>query len=247
MSRRLRRGQCRIGRRTLTPASYRRPVVNLRAQSQSRGSRPSPDAVDEVRLQQLLVAVYSEIGEDRRARGSVENTYTAAFVAASGAVCWGVAAVSPAEYSGSFYWQHPAFSAAIGTYIVAIAVIATLLHHREIYIRVKLQQNAVLKQLADRQIAGFSLPRGIVYNIEESYARSLGHLYSIGLVVFSYLSVEYFCLTVLDSPRANILPLCGVYAFILIQCFGWLTLLLARYALKVTWPSWKTFVTMRDR
>jgi hypothetical protein len=139
---------------------------------------------------EVLVALLSDMGSEVRSRREPESILTAAFVAASGAVAWGVAALNVKD---SIAWCfHPAVVGALGIIFLAIAMIMKIKREYRTYEKARAEQGRLAEQLVELLGEDKSmLPEGLA----DPVARS-GHRYSIGIVIAAGVAASLFCLSI---------------------------------------------------
>lgn len=81
----------------------------------------------------LQLNLLTELSAALRGRSEPEHLYTAAALGGFGAVAWGVAALQPEKYLSKAIYQRPGGVAALGTLLVATAIVLKICReHREI-------------------------------------------------------------------------------------------------------------------
>lgn len=141
----------------------------------------------------LLLAALQDLGEEVRKRRDPEYIYTAAAVGSFGAVSWGVASLSTATsqrvVSG---WATPASVAAIGTGLLAAAVIHKIYRDHDAYAGLRNEQVKIAGLLATK--LGVN-----VKDLPKQYrevGRGLGYLWSMAVVLVAAIGAVAFCLSV---------------------------------------------------
>ena len=157
------------------------------------GNTRLPTKSAESRLAGLSVLVAS-IGAEVRARRDAEHTYTAATVAATGAVAWGVAATAAVDdRSGIPWWRHPALAGALICLMCAGAVWLKICREHQLYYRLRLEQFRLATSLAEASgLEQIELPPGL----RKGAIVGSGHLFSGAILAALSIAAVLFCLTV---------------------------------------------------
>ena len=137
-----------------------------------------------------LIALLSDMGAEVRSRREPEPILTGAYVAASGALAWGVAVIFD-SVSISFYF-HPAIAGALGIIVLGFAVGFKINREYNTYEKARAEQGRIAKRLASELKVGLDyLPTGL----SQPQAQS-GHLYSIAIIIASGFASAMFCLSI---------------------------------------------------
>ncbi len=89
------------------------------------------------RLDNLLLAILNDLGEEVRKRRDPEYLYTASSVAAFGAVVWGVAS-SPKPEHLVLCLLSPALVAGVGSLALASYIVRKILYDHYIYMKLRI-------------------------------------------------------------------------------------------------------------
>ena len=146
---------------------------------------------------EVLVALLAEIGAEVRSRREPEFILTAAFVAASGAIAWGVAALANANTR--LWWSHPAIVGALGIFIIGAAVVFKIIREHGIYKKARETQGGLAKKLDDRLPEKTSL----LYEDLKNPKVGPGHWFSIGIVIAAGAAAASFCLSIYFKCSAS--------------------------------------------
>lgn len=154
---------------------------------------------DETRRQDLLVSLYREMGDGRRIRILIESSYAAAFIAASGALCWGVAAVSPATFMPATWPLSPAVASAVGLTINAAIVTTIIWGNHRVHDSLKEHQNALLDLLGTPPAQTVKLPPGLM-----DRGRGGQRVYlTITLLWTAVAGADWFCIAIAFGRAAT--------------------------------------------
>jgi hypothetical protein len=140
---------------------------------------------------QLLLVLHTELGAELRLHREPEHTYAAGALGAFGAVTWGVATLAT-DAGGT----QPAFVAALGTLVVAVAVILRIgtLHRKYAQLRreaVRIAHQLVIVSRADPALLPAALHNPVA---------GPGYWWSVGVVAASAVAAIAFCLAVYLTP-----------------------------------------------
>jgi uncharacterized membrane protein len=141
----------------------------------------------------LLFAALQDLGEEVRKRRDSEYIYTAAAVGSFGAVSWGVASLSTAASQRIVSaWATPASVAAIGTGLLAAAVVHKIYRDHDAYAGLRGEQVRIVKLLAGRLgVRDEDLPKQY-----REVGPGLGYLWSMTVVLVAAIGAIAFCLSV---------------------------------------------------
>lgn len=138
-----------------------------------------------------LIALLSQMSEEVRSRREPEYILTAAFVAASGAVAWGVASLANIRTGSE--WFHPAFAGAILISSLAVTIMIKIIREHRTYKGDREEQGRLANILIDQIDKDFSiLPNGLKQPIKVRF----GHIYSLVIIAVAGLSAALFCLSI---------------------------------------------------
>jgi hypothetical protein len=142
----------------------------------------------------LRLTLLPELGAALRFRSEPEHLYTAAALGGFGAVAWGVATLQPGNYFDRPLYERPAVVAAIGTLVLAIAIVAKICREHTKYAALKKEQ----KNIADKLDS--SCGEIITPNTMRSEAGG-GYIWSIAVVSVAAIGAIAFCLSVAGPLR----------------------------------------------
>jgi hypothetical protein len=146
------------------------------------------DSGREAAKREFRGVLFAEWGADLRAKSDQEHLLAGAAMGGFGAVAWGVAALQPGKYLDTEVYLRPAVVAAIGTFILAVAIVVKIFRDHRMYARGKAIQNDIVA--AVNSDFGEIIP-------EVMLARSgNGYLYSIAVVIIAAIAAVAFCLSV---------------------------------------------------
>ena len=155
------------------------------------------DGVDEYAAsgtseQTLLLALLSQITDELRARRDPEHLYTAAAIGGFGAVAWGVATVATTPGAkGLPFYVHPAIAGALGTLVVALAVIRKILREHKKYQDLSTQKIRISGLIQK----AFSIPEDYLpVGLKSPAGR--GDLWSVLVVAAAGVAAIWFCVTI---------------------------------------------------
>jgi hypothetical protein len=141
----------------------------------------------------LLFALLQDLGEEIRKRRDPEYIYTAAAVGSFGAVSWGVAALGGISARRIISaWATPASVAALGTLLLAAAVMHKIYRDHDAYRKLREEQVKIAGLLATK--LGVN-----VKDLPKQYCevgRGLGYLWSMAVVFVAAIGAVAFCLSV---------------------------------------------------
>jgi hypothetical protein len=144
---------------------------------------------DEVKIQ-FLISSLSGMGQEVISRREPEFMFTAAYIAAAGAVAWGVAAI---DVSDTVYLLlNPAIVGAIGVVFIGFFVVAKIIREYCQYVGARKEQGRIAKDiilLLNENEA--LLPKGL-----KDPKPQKGHLFSIGIVIAAMIASAWFCYSV---------------------------------------------------
>ena len=139
---------------------------------------------------QFLQSVLSDLGQEVISRRDPEYLYTSAYVAASGAVVWGVATLRALNTKYIFI---PAIIGAIFILVLGYFISVKINREYEQYKKVRSEQGRLAKILIDELNVGIRmLPNGIVNSTPQK-----GHKFSIRIVWAAGVGAVIFCLVLL--------------------------------------------------
>jgi hypothetical protein len=147
----------------------------------------STDRRVKVLQRQAWLAFFAEINMQIRARRLAEYTYTAAAVAAFGALAWGVAAVS-----SQIDKRTPALAAVIATILIVIAVFLKIMD--EHFKHFKLSKEAF--KLAEKIREAYEITDGMPSDFTKPVTPGSGHIYSAVVLEVGGFGAILFCLSI---------------------------------------------------
>jgi hypothetical protein len=144
----------------------------------------------------LQLNLLAELSAALRARSEPEHLYTAAALGGFGAVAWGVAALQPEKYSNKAMYQRPAGVAALGTLLVAIAIVMKIRREHRKFAEIKKEQARIAAQLASLPGAAEIIPKSMLSPIAGK-----GYIWSLVVVIAAAVATISFAypLSVLNT------------------------------------------------
>ena len=140
----------------------------------------------------LQLSLFTELSAALRARSEPEHLYTAAALGGFGAVAWGVAALQPEKYSSKAMYQRPAGVAALGTLLVATAIVMKICREHKKFAEIKKEQARIAAQIASLPGAAEIIPKSMLSPIAGK-----GYIWSLVVVIAAAGAAILFCLSLI--------------------------------------------------
>jgi hypothetical protein len=151
---------------------------------------PAPPPSSTPDHKDLRLILFTELGVALRARSEPEHLYTAAAVGGFGAVAWGVAALHPDKYLSKPVYKRPAGVAALGTLLVATAIVVKICREHIKFAEIKKEQAQIATQLSSLSGAAGIIPENML-----SPVAGRGFIWSLAVVIAAAVAAICFCLS----------------------------------------------------
>jgi hypothetical protein len=142
------------------------------------------DDGDQSRLK-ILSFLFKEVCEELRARRTPEYTYVPAFVAASGAIIWGVSTLASVAKKSSLAASIPS----IGILLIAIFIIVKILKEHKIYKELRKKQAILFSCINEDAI----IKDIEIYSSWSNGQAGKGFIWSIIIVGVAAITAAIFC------------------------------------------------------
>jgi hypothetical protein len=143
-----------------------------------------------------VTSLLLDMGLEARSRREPEALLTAAFIAASGAVAWGAAALASAPRTR--WWSDPALVGVVGVLGLAAAVARKIQREYAVYKEARSEQGRLARTLGELLGNPQLLPTGLA-----SGTARRGHRLSLSIVGVAALAAAWFCLAVYLTRGAS--------------------------------------------
>lgn len=139
---------------------------------------------------QFLQSVLSDLGQEVISRRDPEYLYTSAYVAASGAVVWGVATLTSIKKEEVLV---PAIIGAVFIVVLGFFICLKISREYNQYKKARSEQGRLATLLIDElKVKEKLLPNGIVNSTPQK-----GHLYSLYIVIAAGVGAAAFCISLI--------------------------------------------------